>query len=105
MVIDRIILKEGIEGRLSDSLETALKLSDGLVLVDVMEHEELILSSNFACVDCGISIGEINPRMFSFNNPYGACPACDGLGSKMEIDPALVAVSYTHLTLPTILLV
>ncbi|MGM9525729.1 MAG: excinuclease ABC subunit UvrA [Peptococcaceae bacterium] len=95
VVIDRIILKEGIEGRLSDSLETALKLSDGLVLVDVMEHEELILSSNFACVDCGISIGEINPRMFSFNNPYGACPACDGLGSKMEIDPALVVPDET----------
>ena len=95
VVIDRIILKEGIEGRLSDSLETALKLSDGLVVVDVMEHEELILSSNFACVDCGISIGEINPRMFSFNNPYGACPACDGLGSKMEIDPALVVPDET----------
>ncbi len=90
VVIDRIILKEGIEGRLSDSLETALKLSDGLVLIDVMEHEELILSSNFACIDCGISVGEINPRMFSFNNPYGACPACDGLGSKMELDLSLV---------------
>lgn len=90
VVIDRIILKKGVESRLADSLETALKLSDGLVLVDVMEHEELMLSSNFACIDCGISIGEINPRMFSFNNPYGACPACDGLGSKMEIDPALV---------------
>ena len=90
VVIDRIILKEGIESRLADSLETALKLSDGLVLIDVMEHEELILSSNFACVDCGISVGEINPRMFSFNNPYGACPACDGLGSKMELDLGLV---------------
>ncbi len=90
VVIDRIILKEGVEGRLSDSLETALKLSDGLVLIDVMEHEELILSSNFACIDCGISVGEINPRMFSFNNPYGACPACDGLGSKMELDLGLV---------------
>ncbi|MBE6111464.1 MAG: excinuclease ABC subunit UvrA [Peptococcaceae bacterium] len=90
VVIDRIILKEGIESRLADSLETALKLSDGLVLIDVMEHEELILSSNFACIDCGISVGEINPRMFSFNNPYGACPACDGLGSKMELDLGLV---------------
>lgn len=95
VVIDRIILKEGIEGRLSDSLETALKLSDGLVLIDVMEHEELILSSNFACIDCGISVGEINPRMFSFNNPYGACPACDGLGSKMELDLGLVIPDET----------
>ena len=95
VVIDRIILKEGIESRLSDSLETALKLSDGLVLIDVMEHEELILSSNFACIDCGISVGEINPRMFSFNNPYGACPACDGLGSKMELDLGLVIPDET----------
>ena len=90
VVIDRIVLKEGIASRLADSIETALKLSDGLVLIDVMEHEELLLSSNFACIDCGISVGEINPRMFSFNNPYGACPACDGLGSKMEIDINLI---------------
>ncbi len=95
VVVDRIILKEGIESRLADSLETALKLSDGLVLIDVMEHEELILSSNFACIDCGISVGEINPRMFSFNNPYGACPACDGLGSKMELDLSLVIPDET----------
>ncbi len=90
VVIDRIIIKEGVEGRLADSLEAALKLAEGIVLIDVMEQEMLTLSSNFACPDCGISIGEINPRMFSFNNPYGACPNCDGLGSKMEIDPALV---------------
>ncbi len=95
VVIDRIILKEGIEGRLADSLETALKLTEGLVLIDVMEHEELMLSSNFACIDCGISVGEINPRMFSFNNPYGACPACDGLGSKMELDLSLVIPDET----------
>ena len=95
VVIDRIILKEGIEGRLADSLETALKLTEGLVLIDVMEHEELLLSSNFACIDCGISVGEINPRMFSFNNPYGACPACDGLGSKMELDLNLVIPDET----------
>ena len=95
VVIDRIILKEGIESRLADSLETALKLSEGLVLIDVMEHEELLLSSNFACIDCGISVGEINPRMFSFNNPYGACPACDGLGSKMELDLSLVIPDET----------
>jgi len=90
VVIDRIIIKDGIAGRLSDSLETALKLADGIVMIDVIDQEVLTLSSNFACVDCGISIGEINPRMFSFNNPYGACPACDGLGSKMEIDLSLV---------------
>ena len=95
VVIARIILKEGIEGRLADSLETALKLTEGLVLIDVMEHEELLLSSNFACIDCGISVGEINPRMFSFNNPYGACPACDGLGSKMELDLNLVIPDET----------
>ena len=95
VVVDRIILKEGIEGRLADSLETALKLTEGLVLIDVMEHEELMLSSNFACIDCGISVGEINPRMFSFNNPYGACPACDGLGSKMELDLSLVLPDET----------
>ena len=95
VVVDRIILKEGIEGRLADSLETALKLTEGLVLIDVMEHEELMLSSNFACIDCGISVGEINPRMFSFNNPYGACPACDGLGSKMELDLSLVIPDET----------
>ncbi len=90
VVIDRIVIKQGIEGRLSDSLETALKLADGLVMIDVIDQEMLTLSSNFACVDCGISIGEINPACFPFNNPYGACPACDGLGSKMEIDAALV---------------
>ena len=95
VVVDRIILKEGIEGRLADSLETALKLTEGLVLIDVMEHEELMLSSNFACIDCGISVGEINPRMFSFNTPYGACPACDGLGSKMELDLSLVIPDET----------
>ena len=95
VVVDRIVIKEGVEGRLSDSLETALKLADGIVMVDVIDQEMLTLSSNFACVDCGISIGEINPRMFSFNNPYGACPACDGLGSKMEIDPALVIPDET----------
>ena len=97
VVIDRIILKEGIESRLADSLETALKLSEGLVLIDVMEHEELMLSSNFACIDCGISVGEINPRMFSFNNPYGACPACDGLYEEFCIWQGR-AYSYSKMT-------
>lgn len=95
VVIDRIMIKDGIAGRLADSIETALKLSDGLVLIDVMEQEELLMSSKFACIDCGISVGEINPRMFSFNNPYGACPACDGLGSKMELDLNLVIPDET----------
>jgi len=90
VVIDRVIIKEGIEQRLADSLETALKLAEGIVLVDVMDQEELIFSQNFACVECGISFEEISPRMFSFNSPFGACPDCTGLGTKMEIDPDLV---------------
>ncbi|WP_088006478.1 excinuclease ABC subunit UvrA [Indiicoccus explosivorum] len=90
VVIDRIVLKEGISARLSDSLESALKLGEGRVLVDVMEHEELLFSEHHACPICGFSIGELEPRMFSFNSPFGACPECDGLGMKMEVDPALV---------------
>ncbi|MHB8170255.1 MAG: excinuclease ABC subunit UvrA [Thermincolia bacterium] len=90
VVIDRVVIKEGIEQRLADSLETALKLAEGIVLVDVMEQEELVFSQNFACVECGISFEEISPRMFSFNSPFGACPDCTGLGTKMEIDPDLV---------------
>ncbi len=95
VVVDRIVLKEGVESRLSDSLETALKLADGIVMIDVLDREILTLSSNFACVDCGISVGEITPRMFSFNNPYGACPACDGLGSKRELDLSLIVPDPT----------
>jgi len=90
VVVDRIILKEGIENRLADSLETALNLADGVVFVDIIDGEDLVFSQNFACVDCGISFAEITPRMFSFNNPYGACQECGGLGTKMEIDPDLV---------------
>ncbi|MCL5935078.1 MAG: excinuclease ABC subunit UvrA [Firmicutes bacterium] len=90
VVIDRIALKADIQQRLADSLETALKLSGGMVLVDIIDREELIFSQNFACVDCGISLDEIAPRMFSFNSPYGACPDCTGLGIKMEVDPDLV---------------
>lgn len=90
VVIDRIAVKEGIASRLADSLETALKLADGIVWVEIIDGEILTFSEKFACVDCGISIGEINPRMFSFNNPYGACPECDGLGSRMEVDVDLV---------------
>lgn len=90
VVIDRIVMKEGIESRLSDSLESALKLADGRVLVDVMEHEELLFSEHHACPLCGFSIGELEPRMFSFNSPFGACPTCDGLGIKLEADLDLV---------------
>ncbi|MGE5559099.1 MAG: excinuclease ABC subunit UvrA [Bacillota bacterium] len=90
VIVDRLILKPEIRKRAADSLETALKLGKGLVIIDLMGQGELIFSENFACPDCGISIEEIEPRLFSFNNPYGACPACTGLGIKMEIDPELV---------------
>lgn len=90
VVVDRIAIREGIAQRLADSLETALKLSDGLVGIDVVDGKELLFSQNFACVDCGISLPEIAPRMFSFNSPYGACPDCTGLGNNMEIDATLV---------------
>jgi len=90
VVVDRIAIREGIAQRLADSLETALKLSEGLVVADIVGGKEIIFSQNFACPECGISLPEIAPRIFSFNNPYGACPACTGLGNNMEIDPALV---------------
>jgi excinuclease ABC subunit A len=79
-----------VEKRLADSLETALSLAEGVITVDVMGREELLFSEKFACPDCGISFEEMSPRMFSFNNPYGACPTCTGLGIKLEIDPELV---------------
>ncbi|NMA01089.1 MAG: excinuclease ABC subunit UvrA [Clostridia bacterium] len=90
VVVDRIIIREGIEGRLADSIDTALTLGEGIVLVDLLEGEELIFSEKFACVDCGISFEELSPRMFSFNSPYGACPQCEGLGHRMEIDLDLI---------------
>ncbi len=90
VVVDRVVIKEGVAARLSDSLEAALRLADGRVLVDVMEHEELLFSEHHACPICGFSIGELEPRMFSFNSPFGACPSCDGLGMKMVVDPELV---------------
>lgn len=90
VVIDRIIIRSGVEKRLADSLETALGLSEGLLTVDLGEQGELMFSEKFACVDCGINFEELAPRMFSFNNPYGACPTCTGLGIKMEIDPDLI---------------
>ncbi|WP_313236052.1 excinuclease ABC subunit UvrA [Sporosarcina ureae] len=98
IVIDRIVMKEGVETRLSDSLESALRLADGNVLVDVIGEEELFFSEHHACPICGFSIGELEPRMFSFNSPFGACPECDGLGMKLEVDPDLV-IPNNELTL------
>ena len=89
-VIDRLIIKEGMEGRLSDSLEAALRLAEGLAIINVIGDKDILFSENFACADCGISIQEFEPRMFSFNAPYGKCDKCDGLGTLMEIDPNLV---------------
>ena len=86
IVVDRLIVKPGIEKRLSDSIETVLELADGLLVVDTMDGKLLNFSQSFSCPDCGISIDEIEPRSFSFNNPFGACPKCLGLGYKMEFD-------------------
>ncbi|WP_338652615.1 excinuclease ABC subunit UvrA [Lysinibacillus sp. Y5S-8] len=94
VVVDRVVMKEGIASRLSDSLETALRLADGRVLVDVMEYEELLFSEHHACPICGFSIGELEPRMFSFNSPFGACTSCDGLGSTQEVDLDLVVPDW-----------
>ncbi len=90
VVIDRLIVKEDIEKRLFDSLETAIKLANGLVSVQVVDGESMLFSTKYSCPDCGISIEEIEPRLFSFNNPYGACPECAGLGFRNEIDANLV---------------
>ncbi|HEY8391467.1 MAG TPA: excinuclease ABC subunit UvrA [Capillibacterium sp.] len=90
VVVDRLILRPGIEQRLTDSLEIALQLAKGLVIIAPLEGEETLFSTNFACPECGFSFEEITPRFFSFNSPYGACPSCDGLGFKLEIDPAKV---------------
>ena len=89
-VVDRIILKEGIEGRLTDSLETALKLAEGLVIVNVIGGEDILFSEKFACPECGLSIDELEPRLFSFNSPFGKCDYCDGLGSLIELDENLI---------------
>ncbi|RRJ62229.1 excinuclease ABC subunit UvrA [Paenibacillus oralis] len=90
VIVDRIVVKEDVRSRLADSIETALKMSGGQILVDIVGQEELRFSSNFACPICGFSIEELSPRMFSFNSPFGACPECDGLGVKMIIDPDLL---------------
>ncbi|PYI51207.1 excinuclease ABC subunit UvrA [Paenibacillus flagellatus] len=90
VVVDRIVVKDDIQARLADSLETALKLAEGRVIVDVMDKEELLFSQKLACPECGFSIEDLAPRMFSFNSPFGACPECDGLGAKMIVDPDLL---------------
>ncbi|WP_199616676.1 excinuclease ABC subunit UvrA [Paenibacillus alkalitolerans] len=91
VVVDRIVVKDDVHARLADSLETATKLSEGKVLVDVLDtKEELLFSTSLACPDCGFSMDELAPRMFSFNSPFGACPECDGLGAKMIVDPDLL---------------
>lgn len=90
VVVDRLVVKPGIETRLADSIETALQLSEGTLIVDVIGGEEMKFSENHACPICGFSIGELEPRMFSFNSPFGACPTCDGLGQILRVDLDLV---------------
>ncbi len=96
VVVDRLVIRPGIEKRLTDSLENVLELSDGLAIVDVPEGEPIRFSQSFSCPDCGISIEEIEPRSFSFNNPFGACPDCYGLGYKMEFDEDLMIPDKTR---------
>ncbi len=90
IVVDRLVIKEDIRSRLTDSLETASKLADGLVLISVADGEDILYSQNYACPEHGISVNELAPRMFSFNNPFGACPKCTGLGVFLRVDPALI---------------
>ena len=91
VVVDRVVIKDGIMRRLADSVETAASLANGLVIADVVsENRQILFSQNYACPDCGISIEELTPRMFSFNTPYGACPKCDGLGMQLLVDPDLI---------------
>src|SRR5699024_11407667 len=96
VVIDRIILKEGVESRLADSLESALPLGEGRVIIDFMGESELLFNENHACPVCGFSFDALEPRLFSFNSPFGACPTCDGLGTKLEVDLDLVVRSEEH---------
>ena len=95
IVIDRLVVRDGIRSRLADSLETAVKQTGGLAVVNILEDRDLVFSQNFACVDCGFSFSEITPRLFSFNSPFGACPTCTGLGYKMDVDVNLVIPDRT----------
>ena len=90
IVVDRLVVKPGIEKRLTDSLENVFELTEGNAIVDIVDGEQMTFSQNFACPDCGISIDEVEPRSFSFNNPFGACPTCTGLGNQLKADPALI---------------
>ena len=89
-VVDRLVIKDGIQSRLAESIETALKMAEGLVIINVIGEEDILFSENYACPDCGISIDELAPRLFSFNSPWGKCDRCDGLGTLMEFDPDLI---------------
>lgn len=95
IVIDRLVIKDGIRGRLADSLEMALRLADGYALCDVIDGEEILFSEHYSCPHCGFTVGELEPRLFSFNAPFGACPDCDGIGMKLEVDPELVVPDKT----------
>ena len=90
LIVDRLVIKEGIRNRLAESVEIALKNAENMVLVNINGKEDIMYSANYACPDCGISIGELSPRMFSFNNPFGACPTCTGIGYLMRMDPDLI---------------
>ena len=91
IIVDRLVIKEDVARRLTDSVETALSLTGGLLIIDILgEDRELLFSQNYACDDCGVSMEELTPRLFSFNNPYGACPTCTGLGTQLRVDPALI---------------
>ena len=94
VVIDRIVVKEGVESRLADSMETALKLGEGQVIVDLIDGDEMKFNENLACPICGFTVGKLEPRLFSFNSPFGACKTCDGLGSNLEVDLDLVVPDW-----------
>lgn len=98
IVVDRVVIRPDARGRITDSVETASALSGGLVIADVIGGEPITFSQNYACDDCGISIEELTPRMFSFNNPYGACPVCTGLGIQKRVDPDRV-IPNRHLSI------
>ena len=90
VVVDRIVIKDGIRSRLFDSVEAALRIADGYVVIDTMDDNELLFSEHYACPVCGFTVPELEPRLFSFNAPFGSCPDCDGLGIKLEVDLDLV---------------
>ncbi len=93
VMVDRVVIKDGVSGRLAEAFETALRLADGIARAEVIGDKEILFSDKFACIECGISYPEITPRLFSFNNPHGACPECGGIGTRMEMDPDLVVLN------------